>query len=500
MSSTYQDGDAAMELDPAYFSQHTLQQLPSAAFQLPASGESLLVPPKKASPLIAVDYSVEPSRNWNGRQFPTAHGYMPQPLPSTSTRSSASSNIRLSDNSVFSHHQWRGSVASTNTSISTFSQSSRERYIAQAQHTLNANSVIPSTSNANSVPAFEVKILATYSSPQRSAEQSKNRLLTCVSRTKRTKPPGRKSRYWCTSCHEGFGEKYDWKRHEEVYQERSETYHCDLCRKDYFLDKDFLHHHQQSHKCRTCRENKHVDRARRRQQKRTGWGCGFCLHFDDDWNERINHVAKHFEAGERVWDQTKVILSLLQRPRVLPEFRRLIESNGVENSSFDWNQIEAGRAENNPNNDGTRQLQDLLEFYTPDQNPATLVALAWELNRQRRVEISPPPVPPKDAHNSPESKHREPAILSIASYHQTEHQPHPNQDMIIGSQWVDTNVAHSPEDFSQEYHHMNEFENWDRIMSTLQEDPILPHDMMEFSELDLGNLNMYAGGYPQHNG
>jgi hypothetical protein len=348
--------------------------------------------------------------------------------------------------------------------------------------------------------------------------------LTCVSRTKRNRPPGKESRYWCTSCHEGFREKYDWKRHEETYQERSETYHCDLCRKPYFLEKDFIHHHRESHRCLTCREDKHADRARRRRPKRTGWGCGFCEHFDTDWADRINHVAKHFENGSRIakWSQTRVIYSLLRRPCLWREWLQLLESNQEMNPRVNWEQREAGRAENNPDSDGSSQLQDLLEFYTADQNPATLVALAYEMNLERRVEIAPPPVPPKDAHALPGSEQRlgahRPgpvrqnipltANLPTSVYHEREGQHtreqgrvFHDQNMGLGSQWVDDSVTHPPRVFPQAFHHTNEFEHWHPLISTVREDDILADNMpIDFSELELGTLDIYAAGHQHHNG
>ncbi|KAF2018072.1 hypothetical protein BU24DRAFT_335351, partial [Aaosphaeria arxii CBS 175.79] len=213
----------------------------------------------------------------------------------------------------------------------------------------------------------------------------KDQFPTCVSRTKRSRRSTKEPKYWCTSCGEGFGEKYDWKRHEVVYQEWTETYHCDNCDKVYHLDKDFIHHHQKSHRCRTCAEKQHLELARRKRKGRTGWGCGFCTKYHSDWTERCNHIAWHFEKnGDTMekWKHSRVILSLLQQPYIWQEWMRLLDAKQETNPNFGWKKQKTGRAEGYPDSDRPPHLQDLLEFFEPGQDAAPIVKLAYNLGHR----------------------------------------------------------------------------------------------------------------------
>ena len=336
-------------------------------------------------------------------QDPFAGHWTPQPSQarghrrqqsntSTSAQSYSSFNTRYSSNSIFSHHHGRDSVASTNTTWSQFSAPARESYASNAGPYTNPNVPVLMSAQTQAQQPLDPP----PSAPRQ--DTTKTQYTTCLSRTKRTRRSTRgEPRYFCTSCHEGFREKYDWKRHEETYQERSETYRCDLCKKTYFLEKDFVHHHRESHRCQTCSENAHVELARRKRRSRTGWGCGFCIHFSADWTERCNHIAKHFESGLNMssWKQTRTILSLLQQPCLKQAWNRLLENKGEANPSFGWSQRWAGRADGYPDSDHPPQLQDLLEFFTPDQHPESLVEWAYEMGHQPRkaTDKELPPLP-----------------------------------------------------------------------------------------------------------
>ncbi|KAF2272728.1 uncharacterized protein EI97DRAFT_199204 [Westerdykella ornata] len=392
------------------------------------------------------EYPSDTTPSWQNTTIASQNYGQFHGLTGTSARSSVSSGHRLSNTSIFSQPQWRGSVASTSTTWSDVSQS---------------------RSGLNTT--------ALTGAPLRSTQPS-------TSRHRNRRPTASTPRYWCTSCHEPFGEKYDWKRHEETYQERSVTYHCGLCPKTYFLDKDFIHHHRERHRCQTCVENKHAEVARRQRRTRTGWGCGFCLRWDGDWGERCKHVAWHFEKngdGMHRWNQTQVILSLLQQPGVRREWHALLERKGEANPSFGWSRSWAGRAEGYLEGECEPQLQDVLEFYTPDQDARALVEWAWELGHQppgvastakgrnkgsaSRCSSSPdkalpslptsqppPPVPPKD-------QALEPAIT------------HMTTDLPI------------------------DLEHWEFLIDSIPDDSLLPHGIpMDFSNLDPAHFDLHV--------
>lgn len=439
------------------------------------------------------------SGHWQGSDFNVQPGNCPHHYPPSSVRSSASSGTRFSNNSVFSHQSWRGSVASTNTTWSNFSQSSRDHHVSQAQHVLTANSTsaIDSVSpHQDSQPPPARKRL-----PPRQSTTPADPFSTCVSRTERSRRSPKDHRYWCTSCKKGFREKYDWKRHEETYQERFETYHCDMCDKPYFLDKDFIHHHRESHRCKTCVKNTlHVDIARRKHRTRTGWGCGFCFRFDTAWNDRCNHIALHFERDQHTiadWSQTQVILSLLQQPNLRKEWDRLVESTqGPVPCNFGWSERSDGRAEGYPDSDRLPQLQDLLEFYTPDHDAAALVAHAYDKGHQSCI-------PHCRAHWQNTGQTRKPTPGNI------HHHLHTPESVRSGKPASHSHRISSPEKAlppppasppvppkDKNRHisaptamvpdHPPEFVPWDRLMGTILEDDFLADSVpLEFSGLDL---------------
>jgi len=295
---------------------------------------------------------------------------------------------------------------------------------------------------------------------QRQLNQDKEPFQTCVSRAKRSRHSQKEPRYWCTACKEGFGEKYDWKRHEETYQERKEKYECGLCKNIYFLDKDFTKHHRESHRCQVCVGREHVDVARSTRQARTGWGCGFCSHFSSDWAERCNHVGRHFENGDTMatWNHSQVIFSLLQRPELILAWCLLLENKQRTKSPFSWNQQTTGRVDGYPEAKCQPQLQDLLEYYTPNQDVSALARLAFDKGQVEKALPRPPArpaVPEKDfgLHHAPQFS--------------ATHPPPPQ---------------HAPPPAPVLQDCMNDVPSWD-FLGTIPEDPILPTNLCDYDDI-----------------
>jgi len=134
---------------------------------------------------------------------------------------------------------------------------------------------------------------------------------------------------------------------------------------------------------------------------RTGWGCGFCVHFSNEWGERCDHVARHMGEegkGVREWKHTNVIYSLLQRPGIYHEWMRLVRSL-PSLTEFGWNRTSTGRVEGYPESNLTPQLQDYLEYFTADQDAAAVARLAYAKMKKATAPTrgdERPPVPPKD--------------------------------------------------------------------------------------------------------
>ncbi|KAI1549102.1 hypothetical protein PtrSN001C_001875 [Pyrenophora tritici-repentis] len=340
---------------------------------------------------------------WPGNNLEYQSFSNPSHLSDSSFASTVSSQ-RSSNYSNFSAPP-RGSISS---SMSTWSNSPNISYDPRQIHAdYLQDNALPARNSYNQMRLDEVILpAATRRAIRRPSTQEKDYFRTCVSASKHSRSCSKEHKYFCTSCERFFVEKADWKRHEETYQERPEMFKCDLCPAIYFLEKDFATHHVQSHRCAPCAENircnrkAHVLSARKQRMNRTGWGCGFCCHFSSDWTERCNHIAQHIEKEgltKSRWYHSKVILSLLQRPEVYYEWTSLLRSAQPRITTCSWNQHSTGRVEGYPESNPTPQLQDYLEYFSPDQDAASLAQLAFD----KMVKITaPPPVPPKDYRNT----------------------------------------------------------------------------------------------------
>lgn len=323
-----------------------------------------------------------------------------------------SSNSRSSDNSIFSQFQNRASTVSTDSSISGISNLSRNHYLSQAEFALTGHSS-PYSSYAPSPIEEAVLQPPRRRTAARTPAQEKDYYKTCASRKQRARRSHTAQKYFCTICKEPFGEKADWKRHEETYQERPEEFQCDCCPAKYFLDRDFVHHHVHGHGCYPCSthtkraEKKHAREARRTRTTRSGWGCGFCYHFSNDWTERCNHVAHHFEHEGKTmadWNHSVVIYSLLQRPPLLHVWEKLVASKKRHFVGFGWDVRSTARVEGYPDSTRVLQLQDELEFFSAENDAAALAHRAFDLAVKKVARDAPgsaeaevpPPVPPKD--------------------------------------------------------------------------------------------------------
>lgn len=321
---------------------------------------------------------------------------------------SGSSSFRSSGNSVFSHDPIRDSRFSSISGSSYASDFPRDHYISHTEYLLTHSSSAQSSYAPSPVegPTLTTPRKRTV---QRQVAQEKDPFKTCISGNRQCRPCNKEQKYFCTACKKPFVEKADWKRHEETYQERPEMFQCDLCTAVYFLDKDFATHHVHKHRCAACHENikcsekRHVQLAKKKRMARTGWGCGFCCHFSTSWTERCNHIAHHLEKeGKMVtdWHHSCVIYSLLQRPDVYSEWINILQSKSRRITGFGWNQHSTGRVEGYPESCQAIQLQDALEYYTPDQDAAALAQLAYDkaVKRTPPPELPvAPPVPPKDS-------------------------------------------------------------------------------------------------------
>jgi hypothetical protein len=417
---------------PMFFEPHTSSKYPSC--QQSQSTQQLT---------IRAAYPTEHANNWHARYMDYQLPIRPQHL-SISTQSSYPS-FRSSGSSFLSNPLSRFSAVSSISSCSNNSMPFHDPRLPQTEHCY-----VPSPSAPNSHASSPVEAPCFQPSKRRTTPrapaQEKDYYKTCVSRKQRARRCETVQKYFCTICEEAFAEKADWKRHEETYQERPDEYQCDFCTAKYFLDKDFVTHHVKSHGCQPCSqstpkcsEKRHVQSGKKKRKARTGWGCGFCTHFTTSWTDRCHHIARHFEKDGKImadWNHSVVIMSLIQRPAILEEWNKLLQSRMREVIGCGWDKRSTGRVEGYPDSNRTLQLQDALEFYTPDQDAAKLARAAYDqaakkVTRKRASSPVAPPVPQKD--------YRKASLDDIMK--ETESWAQVDRT-IIDEEWLPTGVAH----------------------------------------------------------
>ena len=143
-------------------------------------------------------------------------------------------------------------------------------------------------------------------------------------------------KYFCTFCDKGFGRKGDWKSHEKEFHERQDEFACTACNGKFSIKHRFIRHHLKRHGCEDC---PHAETCRSSLPKKRAWGCGFCGQYLDTFDNRYEHIAKHYEAGmERSkWNHSLVILGLLRQPNVVGPWSLVLGKAGVSDwSTCSW--------------------------------------------------------------------------------------------------------------------------------------------------------------------
>ncbi|KAL7621632.1 hypothetical protein AAE478_008959 [Parahypoxylon ruwenzoriense] len=226
------------------------------------------------------------------------------------------------------------------------------------------------------------------------------------------------AKFWCTSCDKTFKRKFDWKRHEEEFHERSRKYPCPNCNQSFWGPNTFNQHHKSAHGCKTC---PHADSVVKHLRKRRAWGCGFCAAMHGKFEKHIDHVAAHFESGRTKadWWHSNVIYGLLHQHLVHEAWKSLIarersKFNGLQ-PMFSWSPESTGRAQGFVENENPGQLQDLLEFFDGSQESADrIVEMAYNsvhvvfrprsgsgsVSHQAVPQSPPGPTSPSNAHKS----------------------------------------------------------------------------------------------------
>lgn len=205
--------------------------------------------------------------------------------------------------------------------------------------------------------------------------------------------------YWCTSCDTSFKRKYDWKRHEDEFHERWRKYPCPEpgCNRSFWGSNSFNQHHKGCHNCLTC---PHAEQVVKFLKKRKFWACGFCSALHPARERHVEHVARHFESGlsKTDWMHSRVIYGLLHQPKIHTAWEALVTNKanelGGRRPQFSWHPSKTGRAQGFLEKENAGQLQDLLEFFSGDDEEAEWVAKVAFDNADMVVNKSASPSPP----------------------------------------------------------------------------------------------------------
>ncbi|KAI1114116.1 hypothetical protein F5Y14DRAFT_191505 [Nemania sp. NC0429] len=221
------------------------------------------------------------------------------------------------------------------------------------------------------------------------------------------------SKFWCTACNKTFKRKFDWKRHEEEFHDRSRKYPCDSCNQSFWGPNTFNQHHKSAHGCQTC---PHAETVVRQMKKRRAYGCGFCAALHGQFERHIDHVATHFENGmtKQEWSHSNVIYGLLHQHGIIEAWKALVASKHNQFSDrqpmFGWSPESTGRAHGFVENENAGQLQDLLEFFDGSKESAKEIVQLAEtcvhvVLRPKSPTSSPAPgadpVPPSSSMSNP---------------------------------------------------------------------------------------------------
>ena len=145
---------------------------------------------------------------------------------------------------------------------------------------------------------------------------------------KSTRSRNAESHYWCTVCEEpnSYKDSGSWKKHEKEHEtvfvcglehtagqsHASKVFTCK--RRDIMVN-----HLNKSHGAIEAHRGRELAEEWRHTVKKQAWSCGFCITPFLTFQDRLKHVdIEHFRRHQSIheWDLNKVILGLLQQPKM----------------------------------------------------------------------------------------------------------------------------------------------------------------------------------------
>ena len=187
--------------------------------------------------------------------------------------------------------------------------------------------------------------------------------------------------YWCTVCEEpsSYKDSGNWKKHEK---EHETTFVCEMEEaaesgregQDHasraFTSKRrdiMVNHLNKSHGIFETHQARDLADKWRHTVKKQAWACGFCSSLFLSFQDRLKHIdVEHFRRHQSIheWDLNKVVLGLLQQPRMEKAWKKKIASlpPWVHLGQLNWNNAVA------------KDLQATLEMGPSDDHHASNLA------------------------------------------------------------------------------------------------------------------------------
>ena len=139
--------------------------------------------------------------------------------------------------------------------------------------------------------------------------------------------------YWCTVCEEpnSYKDSGSWKKHEKEHEtifvcgldnaaESSSAGQSDASKPFTCKRRDIMVNHlNRLHGVLETQQGRDLADQWRHTVKKHAWSCGFCIALFSTFQDRLKHIdTEHFRRHQNIhdWDPNKVILGLLQQPKM----------------------------------------------------------------------------------------------------------------------------------------------------------------------------------------
>ena len=242
--------------------------------------------------------------------------------------------------------------------------------------------------------------------------------------------------YWCTVCEHpnSYKDSGTWKKHEKEHEtificgldgaaESSRAGQSHASKPFTCKRRDIMVNHlNKSHGVLEAQQGRDLADQWRHTMKKQAWSCGFCISLFSTFQDRLKHVdIEHFRRHQSIheWDSNKVILGLLQHPKMEKAWKTRTASlpPWMESKSLAWDKATV------------TGLRVALEIGpSDDRNANALADEAYSASKQNEGHWSPSDMTQSNCHwdatrqssflSAPNTYQATPALMSgSGSYH-----------------------------------------------------------------------------------